>query len=150
MRTVSVTAIFVVSLGLCAASVAETSAKDANKYRQYVMRGLSSHSGTIGLIAQGKAGNPEHIEFHIQALDRFASELQSVFPKGSDIEGSESLPAIWDEPEEFADAIALFKSAVANLSKEVAGGNMPAIAAAQKDVGKACSGCHDQFRLDED
>lgn len=149
MRTFSVVAVAILMLGLCASSVAETSAKDAAKYRQYVMRGLSSHSGAIGLIAQGKAGDPKHIDYHMKALHSLVAEVESVFPEGSDIKGSDSLPGIWEEPEDFADAIALLQSAVTTLSREVSGGDMQAIAKAQKEVAKTCRGCHDQFRFDE-
>lgn len=149
MRTILVVAVLAVSLGLGAASVAETGAEDAAKYRQYVMRGLNSHSGTIGLIAQGKGGNPANIDIHMQALRTFTAELASVFPKGSNIEGSESLPLIWEQPEEFAEAIATFDAAVKKLGKKVIDGDSKAIAAAQKEVGKTCSGCHDKFRLDD-
>lgn len=132
---------------LATVAVAETSPEDAVKYRQSFMKALSGHNGMISAVTRGIAGDPQYLEGHVDALADLAAELGAVFPAGSDTVESEALASIWERPDDFAAAVADFQRAVDGLGKAAAGGDMAATEAAHRDVGKACKGCHEDFRL---
>jgi cytochrome c556 len=129
---------------------AETTAEDAKDYRISVMSSMGGHVGAISRLVRGLVEDHGFLAKHAEALANGAAELQYLFPPGSNVGDSEALPAIWDEPEEFAKAIAEAERATAAFSKAASAGDDGAIAAALRDVGAACRGCHDRFRKDDD
>ena len=62
---------------------------------------------------------------------------------------TEALPAIWEKPEEFAEAWEALGTRASGVV-EVAGDGQEALAAAVSELGKACGNCHDDFRKDDD
>ena len=139
-----------VALGVATAAIADTSPEDAAKYRQSLMKALSGHNGMLSLTVRGKAGSPDNVASHAAALATLAAEVEAAFEGGGAFEDSEALAAIWDEPEAFAKAVANFDAAVAALGDVADGGDMQAIDAAQREIGKACKGCHEDFRQKDD
>ena len=135
-----------ITLAISMAVIAEPAPEDAAKYRQSIMKALSGHNGAISMMVRGKAGDPDNLGNHIQALVNLKAEIESVFKEGSDLEDDRALPAIWENADAFADAIENFEAAVEALSDVADGGDMPAIEAAHRDLGKACKGCHEDFR----
>ncbi len=142
----TITAITLV-LGLSLQVTAETSAEDAFKYRQYIMTALKGHAGAVSTQTRGLAGNSDYVANHAKAIANLGTELHTIFPEGSNVEDSEALPVIWEEPEEFAAAVAKAEEAMAALGETADGGDMQAIGAAFMNVGKACKGCHVSFRV---
>jgi len=138
-----------VFLGLSSQVTAETSAKDAFKYRKSIMTALRGHAGAVSMQARGLAGDADYLAHHAKAIAALGTELHSVFPKGSNIEDSEALPLIWEEPEEFAAALAKAEKAMAALGEAADGGDVHAIGAAFRNVGKSCKGCHERFREED-
>ena len=114
------------------------------------MKALSGHTGAISMIVRGKAGDQSRLAKHAEALANLGAEVEAVFQEGSDIEDSEALQAIWGEPDEFADAVANLETAIATLSDVAGGGDMQATDSAFREVGKACKGCHERFRIQDD
>jgi cytochrome c556 len=145
----TITAITLV-LGLSLQVTAETSAEDAFKYRQYIMTALKGHAGAVSTQTRGLAGNSDYVANHAKAIANLGTELHTIFPEGSNVEDSEALPVIWEEPEEFAAAVAKAEEAMAALDEAADGGDMQAIGAAFMNVGKACKGCHERFRVEHD
>jgi cytochrome c556 len=96
------------------------------------------------------AGDSDYVANHAKAIANLGTELHTIFPEGSNVEGSEALPAIWDEPEKFAEARTKAEEAMAALGEVADGGDMEAIGNAFLNVGKACKGCHDSFREDSE
>ena len=84
------------------------------------------------------------------ALSGAAPKVAAAFPKGSGPESgvkTQALPAIWEKPDEFrADADKLTK-AVQAYQQAATGGNLDVTKAALMQVGGACKGCHESFRL---
>ncbi len=138
--------ILLIALAISLVAVAEPAPEDAVKYRQSIMKSLSGHNGAISLMVRGKAGDPANLGNHVQALVNLTSEIESLFKVGADLEDDRALPTIWDNAEAFADAIENIEAAVAALSEVVDSGDMQAIDAAHRDMGKACKGCHEDFR----
>lgn len=140
----------ILTAGLSAQIFAEPSAEDAYKYRESIMTSLKGHAGAISMQTRGLAGDPRHISSHAQAIANLGAELGSVFQEGSNIEGSEALPIIWEEPEKFAEAIAKAEKAMAALGAAASDNNVEAIGRAFRKVGEACKGCHDRYREEHD
>ncbi len=134
------------AVGASIPALADTTPEDAKDYRASIMTVLRGHVGAASMIARGLVDNNGQLEAHADGLVNAAAELENIFPEGSNVEGSESLPAIWENPEEFQAAIDKLVTAAANF-KEVAGsGDRAAIGGAFREVGLSCRGCHDNFR----
>jgi len=130
-------------------SHAHPSAEDAFDYRQHVMTALKGHIGAASMIVRGLIEDGGHLIDHAQGLAKGAAEIHRVFQEGSDIEGSEALPAVWEDPEKFAAAIERAESATEKFVQVISdGGDSAAVGAAFRDVGMSCRGCHDDFRAD--
>lgn len=139
-----------VGLGILSGAIAETTAEDAKDYRSAVMTSLRGHIGASSMHVRGLVEDHGFLGKHAEGLANGAAELKHLFPAGSNVAESEALPAIWEEPEEFAKAIETAEKATTAFSEAVAGGDKAAIEAAFRDVGAACRGCHDRFRADND
>lgn len=144
------TAFLTVAFALPRPVVAETSPEDAKDYRTSVMTTLRGHIGAASMHVRGIVEDRGFLAAHAEALANGARELKHVFPEGSDVDESHALPVIWEQPEEFRKALDNAEKATAAFSEAVAGGDKAAIGAAFRDVGAACRGCHDRFRLDTD
>ena len=140
--------ILTIVLSFSTAIAAEPAPEDAAKYRQSIMKALSGHNGAIRLIVGGKAGDSAKLASHIEALEDLTSEVGAVFQEGSDLEDDETLPAIWENPDEFASAVSKLEEAVGTLAGTAGSGDMEAVDAAHREMGKACKGCHEEFRVD--
>jgi len=145
----TITALILI-LGLSLQVTAEPGAEDAFKYRKSIMSALKGHAGAISMQTRGLAGDPGHITNHAVAIANLGAELSSIFQEGSNIEDSEALPVIWEEPEEFAAAVAKAEEAMAVLGQAASDSNVEAIGRAFTNVGKACKGCHERFRVEHD
>lgn len=142
-----------VALCLAAASVAaqeETTPEDAKDYRQSVMSAMGAHISAISMHLRGLVEDHGFLDDHAESLARTAAELGHVFPAGSNVGDSEALPAIWEQPEEFAKAITAAENATAALAEAASSGDRRAVGSALREVGTACRGCHDNFRKDDD
>ena len=130
------------------AAVAEPSAEDAQKYRIAIMTALRGHIGAASMIVRGIVEDEGHLLAHAEGLKSSVAELHRVFQEGSAVGESEALPAIWEQPEKFAAALKNSEQATAEFARVVAaGGDRAATGAAFRDVGKSCSGCHDDYRV---
>jgi cytochrome c556 len=131
-------------------AIAETLSEDAYKYRESVMTSLKGHIGAASMHARGLVDGPEYLVEHAQGLANGVSEIKTLFPEGSDVEGSDALPVIWQEPEAFDAAIAKAVAATNAFVKATEDGDKATVAAAFREVGGACKGCHDKFRAPQD
>lgn len=131
-------------------AAAETTSQDAAEYREFVMDSLKGHIGAASMHVRGLVEGPAFLVKHAQGLANGASELDRLFPAGSNVEDSDALPVIWEKPEEFAAAIAKAVDATKKLVAAAEAGDRTAIAGAFKEVGGACRGCHDKFRESDD
>ena len=104
-KIMTTTMTLVLSAALSAPIAAEPAAEDAYEYRESIMTALKGHAGAISRQARGLAGDSDYVANHAKAIANLGTELHTIFPEGSNVEGSEALPAIWDEPEKFAEAL---------------------------------------------
>ena len=147
---ISVVSAISLTAGIAVNVVAETSAEDAAKYRQSIMSALKGHAGAISMQARGLAGDADYVANHAKAIANLGTELHSIFQEGSNVEDSEALPAIWDEPDKFAEAVAKAEETMAALGEAATDGDLEAIGSAFRNVGEACKGCHERFREEHD
>lgn len=131
-------------------AMADTTPEDAKAYRTSVMTTLRGHIGAASMHVRGLVDDNGFLKAHAEGLANGARELKHLFPAGSDVDDSEALPVIWEQPEEFQKVIDNAEKATAAFSEAVSTGDRAAIGAAFRDVGAACRGCHDRFRLDSD
>jgi cytochrome c556 len=131
-------------------AIAETLSEDAYKYRESVMTSLKGHIGAASMHARGLVDGPEYLVEHAQGLANGVSEIKTLFPEGSDVEGSDALAVIWQEPEAFDAAIAKAVAATNAFVKAAEDGDKATVATAFREVGGACKGCHDKFRAPQD
>ncbi len=144
---------FIAILGAFAYSVvaiAETTPQDASDYRKSVMTTLKGHIGASSMHVRGLVDGQEFLVKHATGLANGVSELERLFPAGSNVEGSDALPIIWEQPEQFAAAIEKAVAATRKFAEAAESGDKEAIAAAFRDVGGSCRGCHDTFRVPQD
>lgn len=120
------------------------------KYRQAMMDAVGGHMGASTQIVRGKVDLQEDLQMHAKALAALNANLVRLFPQGSDFGETKATAAVWDEPDKFQQAADAARDATAAFASAVEGGDAAAIAAAHKDVGKSCKGCHEDFRQKDD
>lgn len=130
-------------------ALADTTPEDALDYRKAVMTALRGHIGASSMIARGLVENDGHLVGHARGLAAGAAELSRIFPEGSNVGESEALPAIWEDAEGFAEAIANMQTAADAFVEAAESGDAEAIGAAFRNVGMGCRGCHDNYRLQD-
>jgi cytochrome c556 len=118
------------------------------KQRQAAMTLIGKYWGPVNGMAQGK------VPFNADAADRNADFLEALSKmpwdgfhantKDTDAK-TRALPAIWENADKFKEASDRFQKAAAKLSS-VSKGDEAAFKAAAGEVGKACGGCHNDFR----
>jgi cytochrome c556 len=149
-KSVALKSSLAVLLAVSLPALADTAPEDAKDYRTSVMTTLRGHVSAASMHVRGLVDDNGFLTEHAEGLANGARELKYLFPAGSDVEDSEALPIIWEQPEEFQKAIDNAEKATAAFREAVAGGDKANIGAAFRDVGAACRGCHDRFRVDDD
>lgn len=147
--TLAVTAA-VISIAVSLSAGADTTPQDASDYRKSVMTTLKGHIGASSMHVRGLVDGQEFLVKHANGLANGVSELQHLFPAGSDVEDSEALPVIWEKPEEFSAAIDKAVAAARKFAAAAESGDSEAISSAFREVGGSCRGCHDTFRVQQD
>ena len=79
-------------------------------------------------------------------MRQWAKDMPHAFPAGSDMAPSEALPAIWDDKDGFAQAIAAYDEAIIALQKAALGGDQTNALGKFRALGQACSNCHKTYR----
>ena len=138
-----------VTAALSYQALAQTTPEDALDYRKAVMTSLRGHIGASSMIARGLVENDGHLVGHAQGIAAGAAELARIFPAGSNVGESEALPAIWEDAEGFAEAVASMQTAADAFVEAAQSGDAAAIGAAFRNVGMGCRGCHDNYRVQD-
>jgi cytochrome c556 len=76
-----------------------------------------------------------------------AARVPSLFPPGSLDGHSEATPAVWERWPEFVAASRTLEAEAEKLAATARAGPDAAIAAQVRATTRACSGCHDVFRM---
>lgn len=138
------------SMGISIHAAADTTPEDAADYRTAVMESLRGHIRAASMSVRGLVEDRGQLLSHAQGLANGAKEFDYLFPEGSNVGESEALPVIWEEPDEFAAAIAKAQEAAAAFVAAAESGDSEAIGGAFRNLGGSCRGCHDKFRVAHD
>ena len=133
--------------GTAATAFAQAKPEVLVKQRQAAMTLQGKYFGPLSGMAQGK------IPFDAKIVTRNAGFLSALAqmpwdgfdPSTSGVK-SATLPSTWSESAKFKSAQDLLVDNVAKLVAATKGGDEAAMKTASAAVGKACGGCHDNFR----
>ena len=117
------------------------------KQRQAAMTLIGKYWGPVNGMAQGKVPfNAEVAARNAGFLDALSQMPWDGFAESTKDtqEKNRALPAIWAEPAKFKEAQDRMRGAVTKLV--AAARDEGAFKAAAGEVGKACGGCHENFR----
>ena len=131
-------------------SAADPSPAEIIKARQEKLKDLGEQMKTIG--GQAKSGKLDRAVMAEAAKKAaaYAKELPTWFPKGTGAEAgvkTAAKPEIWAQPDDFKAAAEKLPPEADMLAEVVTSGDTPAIFAQLQATGKACQGCHKQFRV---
>ena len=143
-------AIMAIILSLFASAGNADTAEDSIKYRHAVMEAMSGHVAAFNLIATNKIDGQKYLQAHADAVANMSDELDILFPKGSGDGDTEALPAIWDDSEKFSTAIAKMQETAGALREATRSGDRKVVMGAFSAAGKACKGCHEKFRAEDE
>lgn len=146
-------AIYPVLLGLALSTTAGLAAaapkpEDDIRYRQAVFNVIGHNFGGV-LNAIAKGDRP----YDLATAQKTAKLLEALAPLPFDSFGpgtdqgapNKASPRIWQEPDKFKESAQKFQLEVSKLY--AAAGDPAALKAQVGQVGKACKGCHDDFRV---
>ena len=121
------------------------------RYRQSVMNVTGRAMGPMGAMAQGKAPfNAAAAQKNAALVDTMLGLPWESFGPGTDKGAPTKAEAkIWKEAAKFRQSAEGAQKAVANLVAAAKTGDEGRFKAAFGEVGKACKGCHDDFRTKE-
>jgi cytochrome c556 len=121
---------------------------DPIKTREHLMKENNDHAKVV--VAMIKGQQPFDAKAVCAAFDQWAEtakRLPGLFPPNSKTgEKTRAAPKIWENKKDFDEKAAAFGKAVAdNRAKAV--GSLDGLRIAANAVGRACSNCHDDYRL---
>lgn len=149
-KLISILTAVAVTMGISLHAAADTTPEDAADYRTAIMTTLRGHLVAASMTMRGLVDDNGQIANHARGIANSTMEFGAIFQEGSNIGESEALPVIWEEPEDFAAAIAKVQEASAAFVEAAESGDSAAIGGAFRNLGGACRGCHDRFRVAHD
>ena len=115
-------------------------------YRQKVMKSIGASMGGIGDILKHKLPFAGHIETHASDISRMSTLIKDAFEKEITEGRTDAKPDVWQDWDKFVTAAETLQEESAKLADIASGGDMAAIGAQVKNLGKACGDCHKPFR----
>jgi len=94
------------------------------------------------------------IEWNGDQFAAWANDLAAIssvsvergFAPGSDKGKTRAKPAIWENPDDFAEKLAAFRTEASALAVAAKSGDKEAAIAQFKSTGGACKACHDEYK----
>jgi cytochrome c556 len=122
------------------------------KYREAAMRSLASHMNALTLIVEGAVPFDDQLFLHASAIGDLARVLPALFPTGSGPEAvkTDVLAAVWKDAAGFKSAAGRFRDESEKLQRAAKAPDLPAVRAQAQAVSRACTACHDAYRMKRD
>lgn len=143
-------ALVVTAIGIAdAASAQEDAAKadeGAVKYRQSVMASVGGDMAAISNILKYGLPLTGNIVVHAESLAAHAKLVSAAFERKVSAGRTDAEPAIWAKADEFEEKTKAFETETAKLVEVAKSGDPAAFGVQMKATGKACGGCHEDFR----
>ncbi len=148
MKKIVVAATAAIALGAFAgAAMAQVKPEVLVKQRQAAMTLIGKYFGPLGGMAQGKVPyNAQVVQRNAGYLDNLTRMPWDGFDASTKGEKSRALPAVFNDSAKFKEAASRLENETAKLYQVSRGGDEAAVKAQIGAVGKACGGCHDNFR----
>jgi cytochrome c556 len=147
MKFVAAGMVAALGVGLAIEAFSQAKPDVLVRQRSSAMVLAGKYFGPLGGMAQGK------VPFDAKIVARNAGYLDVLsqmpwdgFDASTQSEKSRALPAIWSEGAKWKQAQDTYRDAVVKLVAASKGTDEGGMKAAIGDVGKACGGCHDNFR----
>jgi len=119
--------------------------------RHELMEGVGDAAKPIGQMLKGERDFDAGVVMaSFETFGEASAKFGGLFPPGSETgEGTEAAPAIWEDRDGFEQALATWAEAV-----DAAIAAQPQTLEATKPVAgeifKACKGCHDNYRIEDE
>lgn len=97
-----------------------------------------------GGIAEG--GDLNRTRSGARMLARWADVLPTLFPEGTNVEGSRALDTVWTDKEGFAAAAAAYRDAALVIAEKAEAGDRAGANDAFMAMAGTCKACHDKYR----
>ena len=140
---------FALASVVAAGAVAQNVRPDrAIKYRQGVMTAMNWNFGVLAAMAKGDRAYDKDAALKSAT---FVEELSHMpwdgFAPGTDKGApTKALPEVWKEPAKFKEHQDALMNAAPKLVAAAKTGELAALKTAVGEAGRACNGCHDDFR----
>lgn len=145
----SAAAALIISLALPAPVIAGASDAIASRIAAYRELGVTFKNVNDEL----RGSNPSSyvLQYSARQIRGMADRQYELFPKGTGpgTGKSKALAAIWSNPAGFKKAQDDFSAKAKAFATASAGGNVGQIRLAAKELARACSTCHRQFRRED-
>jgi len=148
MKRNGVAAVVALALGVAAgAALAQAKPEQLVKQRQAVMTLQGKYFGPLAAMAQGKAPyNADIVKRNATFLDNLTRMPWDGFDPATKDVKSNALPAVWEQPDKFKEAASRLENEAHKLYEVSQSGDENAVKMQIGAVGKACGGCHENFR----
>ncbi|WP_442581233.1 c-type cytochrome [Mesorhizobium sp. ASY16-5R] len=118
--------------------------------RMSAMKNMGNELKAIGDMLVGNAPfDAAAVAQHAAALHENCHRTSTLFPPGSIDHHSRALPAIWEKPDAFKEAMQRLHGATETFVATATLGDKVALTASFEKIGTICSGCHETFRSPE-
>lgn len=135
-----------VAVAPAALSQSPEEAEAAIGYRQSYMSSVGGHFGAVRRLVGGDVTHEGDLAMHADALAALTRDIVKLFPEGSGAGETDALPAIWENWEAFAERAAEAEKAGTAFAEAVADGDADLVRGALRDLGRACRGCHEDYK----
>src|SRR4051812_48287115 len=133
--------------GVVGAALAQAKPEQLVKQRQAVMTLQGKYFGPMAAMAQGKAPyNADVVKRNAAFLDNLSRMPWDGFdPSTKDVK-SAALPSVYEQQDKFKQAGATLENEAHKLWEVSQQGDEAAVKTQMGAVGRACGGCHNDFR----
>ena len=146
-RFLAAAAVLALSTGFAATAFAQAKPEVLVKQREAAMTLIGKYWGPIAAMASGKAPyNADIVARNATYLENLAQMPWDGFQESTKGEKSRALPEVWTNKAKFDEAAQKLQTEVAKLGEVARAKNEAGVKAQFGAVGKACGGCHDNFR----
>lgn len=122
-------------------------AEDAIKYRQSALFVMAQHFGRIGPVVKGERPyDKDEVAMNAAIAAQMSTLPWGGFVAGTDKGDTDAKPEIWSDAAKFKSAAEKMEQEISKLAQVAKGGDLNAIKSQFGATGKACKGCHDDFR----
>ncbi|URD61007.1 cytochrome c [Sphingomonas sp. KRR8] len=99
-----------------------------------------------------EANNVAQVRTAAATINKLAAQSAPLFPAGTgpEVGKTHAKADIWAQPQAFGEAMQNLRTAAAAFDRAARGSDVAAMKAAQGNLGKTCSSCHDRFRAKDD